>query len=97
MTVSRLLILPESGWNRVGDAADAVADPRFLRLENLDTDRAWSLPTNPPNGSPTCAPASTPRWADPRHDPGTPGQPGRCHVRLQRRCPWHAKNRCNRH
>jgi hypothetical protein len=24
--------------DRVGEAADAVADPRFLRLENLDTD-----------------------------------------------------------
>jgi hypothetical protein len=37
MTVSRLRDIPGIGVDRVGDAADA-ADPRFLRLENLDTD-----------------------------------------------------------
>jgi aspartate/methionine/tyrosine aminotransferase len=30
--------IPGIGVDRVGDAADAAADPRFLRLENLDTD-----------------------------------------------------------
>ena len=38
MTVSRLRDIPGIGVDRVGDAADAAADPRFLRLENLDTD-----------------------------------------------------------
>jgi aspartate/methionine/tyrosine aminotransferase len=36
--VSRLRDIPGIGVDRVGDAADAAADPRFLRLENLDTD-----------------------------------------------------------
>ncbi|TDD96047.1 pyridoxal phosphate-dependent aminotransferase [Actinomadura rubrisoli] len=38
MTVSRLRDIPGIGVDRVGDAADAAADPEFLRLENLDTD-----------------------------------------------------------
>lgn len=38
MTVSRLRDIPGIGVDLVGDAADAVADPDFLRLENLDTD-----------------------------------------------------------
>jgi aspartate/methionine/tyrosine aminotransferase len=38
MTVSRLRDIPGIGVDKVGDAADATADPRFLRLENLDTD-----------------------------------------------------------
>ena len=38
MTVSRLRHIPGIGVDKVGDAADAAADPRFLRLENLDTD-----------------------------------------------------------
>ncbi|WP_018588620.1 pyridoxal phosphate-dependent aminotransferase [Salinispora arenicola] len=38
MTVSRLRDIPGIGVDVVGDAADAVADPDFLRLENLDTD-----------------------------------------------------------
>lgn len=38
MTVSRLLGIPGIGVDAVGDAADAAADPEFLRLENLDTD-----------------------------------------------------------
>ena len=38
MTVSRLRDIPGIGVDRVGDAADAAADPRLLRLENLDTD-----------------------------------------------------------
>jgi hypothetical protein len=37
MTVSRLRDIPGIGVDEVGDAADAAADPRFLRLENLDT------------------------------------------------------------
>jgi aspartate/methionine/tyrosine aminotransferase len=40
MPVSRLLHIPGIGVDKVGDAADAAADPRFLRLENLDTDLA---------------------------------------------------------
>ena len=40
MPVSRLRHIPGIGVDRVGDAADAAADPRFLRLENLDTDIA---------------------------------------------------------
>jgi aspartate/methionine/tyrosine aminotransferase len=36
--VSRLRHIPGIGVDRVGDAADASGDPRFLRLENLDTD-----------------------------------------------------------
>jgi len=36
--VSRLQHIPGIGVDRVGDAADAAGDPRFLRLENLDTD-----------------------------------------------------------
>lgn len=38
MTVSRLRNIPGIGVDKVGDAADAAADPQFLRLENLDTD-----------------------------------------------------------
>ena len=38
MTVSRLRDVPGIGVDKVGDAADAAGDPRFLRLENLDTD-----------------------------------------------------------
>ncbi|WP_025619685.1 pyridoxal phosphate-dependent aminotransferase [Salinispora cortesiana] len=38
MTVSRLRDIPGIGVDLVGDAADAIADPDFLRLENLDTD-----------------------------------------------------------
>ena len=40
MTVSRLRGIPGIGVDQVGDAADATGDPRFLRLENLDTDLA---------------------------------------------------------
>jgi aspartate/methionine/tyrosine aminotransferase len=40
VTVSRLRDIPGIGVDQVGDAADAAADPRFLRLENLDTDLA---------------------------------------------------------
>ncbi len=36
--VSRLRDIPGIGVDKVGDAADAAHDPRFLRLENLDTD-----------------------------------------------------------
>jgi len=38
VTVSRLQHIPGIGVDKVGDAADAAGDPRFLRLENLDTD-----------------------------------------------------------
>jgi aspartate/methionine/tyrosine aminotransferase len=38
MTVSRLRGIPGIGVDAIGDAADAAADPDFLRLENLDTD-----------------------------------------------------------
>lgn len=38
MTVSRLQGVPGIGVDRLGDAADAAADPEVLRLENLDTD-----------------------------------------------------------
>jgi aspartate/methionine/tyrosine aminotransferase len=38
MSVSRLRHIPGIGVDAVGDAADAAADPRILRLENLDTD-----------------------------------------------------------
>ncbi len=38
MSVSRLRDIPGIGVDKVGDAADAAGDPRFLRLENLDTD-----------------------------------------------------------
>lgn len=38
MSVSRLRDIPGIGVDEVGDAADAANDPRFLRLENLDTD-----------------------------------------------------------
>jgi aspartate/methionine/tyrosine aminotransferase len=38
MPVSRLRDIPGIGVDEVGDAADAANDPRFLRLENLDTD-----------------------------------------------------------
>jgi aspartate/methionine/tyrosine aminotransferase len=38
MTVSRLRDIPGIGVDQIGDAADAANDPRFLRLENLDTD-----------------------------------------------------------
>lgn len=40
MAVSRLQHIPGIGVDEVGDAADAAGDPRFLRLENLDTDLA---------------------------------------------------------
>jgi aspartate/methionine/tyrosine aminotransferase len=35
---SRLAAMPGIGVDRMGDAADALADPGVLRLENLDTD-----------------------------------------------------------
>jgi N-succinyldiaminopimelate aminotransferase len=35
---SRLKDMPGIGVDRMGDSADALADPRTLRLENLDTD-----------------------------------------------------------
>ncbi|MBV8651501.1 MAG: aminotransferase class I/II-fold pyridoxal phosphate-dependent enzyme, partial [Alphaproteobacteria bacterium] len=35
---SRLDGMPGIGVDRMGDSADALADPRTLRLENLDTD-----------------------------------------------------------
>lgn len=38
MTVTRLRQIPGIGVDVVGDAADAMADPELLRLENLDTD-----------------------------------------------------------
>jgi aspartate/methionine/tyrosine aminotransferase len=38
MTVSRLRDMSGIGVDEVGEAADAVSDPRMLRLENLDTD-----------------------------------------------------------
>jgi aspartate/methionine/tyrosine aminotransferase len=38
MPVSRLRDIPGIGVDVIGDAADAVADPDLLRLENLDTD-----------------------------------------------------------
>lgn len=38
MSVSRLRDIPGIGVDRVGDAADRVADADMLRLENLDTD-----------------------------------------------------------
>jgi N-succinyldiaminopimelate aminotransferase len=38
MRVSRLRDVPGIGVDRVGDEADAAADPSILRLENLDTD-----------------------------------------------------------
>ena len=39
---SRLKDLPGIGVDRLGNAADALADPGILRLENLDTDlRPW--------------------------------------------------------
>ncbi len=39
---SRLQQVPGIGVDRMGDAADALADPAVLRLENLDTDlRPW--------------------------------------------------------
>lgn len=38
MGVSRLAHVPGIGVDRVGDAADALADPDILRLENLDVD-----------------------------------------------------------
>ncbi|MCO5991971.1 pyridoxal phosphate-dependent aminotransferase [Actinoallomurus rhizosphaericola] len=38
MTVTRLRDIPGIGVDVIGDAADAIADPEFLRLENLDTD-----------------------------------------------------------
>ena len=38
MPVSRLRDIPGIGVDQIGDAADAANDPRFLRLENLDTD-----------------------------------------------------------
>lgn len=40
MSVQRLRSIPGIGVDRVGDAADAMNDPEFLRLENLDTDVA---------------------------------------------------------
>ncbi|MGI8881488.1 MAG: pyridoxal phosphate-dependent aminotransferase [Jatrophihabitans sp.] len=38
MSVARLQHIPGIGVDKIGDAADAADDPRFLRLENLDTD-----------------------------------------------------------
>ncbi|HWN31410.1 MAG TPA: pyridoxal phosphate-dependent aminotransferase [Pseudonocardia sp.] len=38
MSVTRLRHIPGIGVDRVGDAADAAADPELLRMENLDTD-----------------------------------------------------------
>lgn len=38
MVVSRLAEIPGIGVDLIGDKADAVADHRLLRLENLDTD-----------------------------------------------------------
>ncbi|UYM05589.1 pyridoxal phosphate-dependent aminotransferase [Solicola gregarius] len=38
MSVSRVRDIPGIGVDHVGDAADEVADPDMLRLENLDTD-----------------------------------------------------------
>lgn len=38
MAVSRLKDIPGIGVDRMGDLADAAADPDLLRLENLDTD-----------------------------------------------------------
>ncbi|MDN5855772.1 MAG: pyridoxal phosphate-dependent aminotransferase [Actinomycetia bacterium] len=38
MSVSRLRDIPGIGVDRIGDAADRVADADMLRLENLDTD-----------------------------------------------------------
>lgn len=38
MTVSRLRHIPGIGVDRMGNAANAAADPDMLRLENLDTD-----------------------------------------------------------
>ena len=38
MRVSRLERIPGIGVDKVGDAADAAADPEILRMENLDTD-----------------------------------------------------------
>jgi hypothetical protein len=38
MTVPRLRDIPGIGVDKVGDAADAGADPQFVRLENLETD-----------------------------------------------------------
>ena len=38
MPVSRLRHIPGIGVDEIGDAADATGNPRFLRLENLDTD-----------------------------------------------------------
>ena len=35
---TRLSTIPGIGVDRLGDAADALADPAVLRLENLDTD-----------------------------------------------------------
>ena len=43
MTVSRLRDIPGIGVDKVGDAADAAADPRFLRLENLEAYPKFSL------------------------------------------------------
>ena len=35
---ARLAEMPGIGVDRMGNAADAMADPTILRLENLDTD-----------------------------------------------------------
>ena len=35
---ARLAEMPGIGVDRMGNAADALADPTVLRLENLDTD-----------------------------------------------------------
>ncbi|QDG75127.1 pyridoxal phosphate-dependent aminotransferase [Labrenzia sp. PHM005] len=40
MMVSRLANIPGIGVDRMGNAADATANPEMLRLENLDTDIA---------------------------------------------------------
>jgi hypothetical protein len=39
VTVARLRGIPGIGVDVVGDAADAMADPDYLRLENLRTTR----------------------------------------------------------
>ena len=35
---ARLAHMPSIGVDRMGDTADALADARMLRMENLDTD-----------------------------------------------------------
>ena len=38
MSVSRLAHITKIGVEQMGDLADSLADPKVLRLENLDTD-----------------------------------------------------------